>query len=354
MASYKQTSGKLVRCVSCGEQGRELVIDFWNCNLDCVFCFAWQYSHSYALIHNRNKKKDASPQEIVRELEIAESPSLGEVCWVRFTGGEPLRIKENIKEILDILSHLNDHVSKELNILIQTNGTTLKKIVNDLDELGDYTSLKILMEISLKGTNPEEFALLTGASNDSFYRAIEGYAVFDEFQKRLANVSLCARLGIFHDVRDSNALTFVYPDWRTRLKNKDEGVVMFHPKNWNEEFRHIQEKEVAKNGCMATEYLKLASGLRPQPHMVRYFVPLIRLNQERLLVDRSEKGFSHKAVAFACDYLNIPTDSSLRIIPSPKSPSDKKLLQKAVNVALEKFPKDATAMFLMKNEFSSR
>ena len=302
-------------------------------------------------MHYNRTKKEITPHELVTELKDIKSPSLEQACWLRFTGGEPLRNRENLKGILTILSHLNDYVSKKLDVVIQTNGLTLKNYINDLRKLGDFTSLRILIEVSLKGTNPEEFALLTGAKKELYKRVIEGYEILDRCQKNLGNVGLCARLGIFHDVRDHNAITFVYPDWETRIEDEDESIIMFHPKNWCEGFKRVYRREVKKRGYMAAEYLKLRSSLKPLPNMIRYFVPLVRLNQKNLIIDRSKNGFSHGAYDYACDYMKIPKNSALRIIPSPKSQKDKEFLRRVVKQVWVKFPKDATEMFHLANEF---
>lgn len=226
----------------------------------------------------------------------------------------------------------------------------LNDYVNLLEELEDFPLLKILIEISFKGTNPQEFSLLTGADPKLFHKVIKNYRILNEFQKSFKNIGVCSRLGIFHDVRDSNALTFVYPKWEELLETQDKHVLMFHPLNWSVEFKAIYEKFV-KRGNMATEYLKLRSSMRALPHMVRYLVPVVRLNRAGLLVDRSESGFSKKATDYACDYLGIPQNSPFRTIPSPKRKDDKKFLREAVNETKNKFPKDATQMFHLVGEF---
>ncbi len=125
--------------------------DCCGCNLKCVFCWS-------------NKPRDNpekigtfySPEQVFKK--IIDCARDHNYRLLRISGNEPTIAK---KHLLKVLS-LNDK-TKYLFIL-ETNGTLLnEEFVMDLCKFRNFH-----IRVSLKGTNPEEFSMLTGAIPQAF------------------------------------------------------------------------------------------------------------------------------------------------------------------------------------------
>lgn len=125
--------------------------DCCGCNLKCVFCWS-------------NKPRD-NPEKIGTFYPPEQVFSKISNCarnhnyrLLRISGNEPTIAK---KHLLKVLS-LNDN-TKYLFIL-ETNGTLLnEEFVMDLSKIRN-----LHIRVSLKGTNPEEFSMLTSAVPETF------------------------------------------------------------------------------------------------------------------------------------------------------------------------------------------
>lgn len=125
--------------------------DCCGCNLKCVFCWS-------------NKPRDNpekigefySPEQVFNKISNCARDH--NYRLLRISGNEPTIAK---KHLLKVLS-LNDK-TKYLFIL-ETNGTLLnEEFVTDLCKFRNFH-----IRVSLKGTNPEEFSMLTGAIPQAF------------------------------------------------------------------------------------------------------------------------------------------------------------------------------------------
>ncbi|MEO0137493.1 MAG: radical SAM protein [candidate division WOR-3 bacterium] len=125
--------------------------DCCGCNLNCVFCWS-------------NKPRD-NPDKIGNFYSAEEVAASLIRCaqkynyrYVRISGNEPTICKEHLLSVLSIISRT------KLIFILETNGTLIDK--DFIRELTPFSNLHI--RISLKGTTPEEFAMLTGAIPESF------------------------------------------------------------------------------------------------------------------------------------------------------------------------------------------
>ena len=95
------------------------------------------------------------------------------------------------------------------------------------------TRLPILFEVSLKGSNTKEYQYLTyehpvtaSQAESILKKQIRGYEILCEKSESHKNISVLARLGIFHSSINKPTFYFVYPGTKE---------LMFNPKNWSPE-----------------------------------------------------------------------------------------------------------------------
>jgi hypothetical protein len=185
--------------------------------------------------------------------------------------------------MVKVLHLVDKSIEGPLRIVLQTNGVALQTvgILTELANLARTKNLRILIELSFKGTNSEEFSLLTQKKPDLFLRQIGAYNAL----QKLASVSVRARLGIGPHHK---SIMFVYPDTFPE-QNRDQSIEpMFHPSKWSEMFKAVYEKELRKHGYFAIESINVTEGginTRTQLN-----IPAIsRLLERRLVVDRANR-----------------------------------------------------------------
>lgn len=127
--------------------------DCCGCNLKCVFCWSdkprenpAQYGSFY------------TPEQVSAKLiQCAHDHNYD---LVRVSGNEPTIAKEHLLKVISIV------LKKRLTFILETNGTLLDE--DYAQELARFTNLHV--RVSLKGTCPEEFSMLTGAIPETFER----------------------------------------------------------------------------------------------------------------------------------------------------------------------------------------
>jgi uncharacterized Fe-S cluster-containing radical SAM superfamily protein len=125
--------------------------DCCGCNLKCVFCWS-------------NKPRDNITEigEFYKPECVAENlircARDNNYRYVRISGNEPTIGKDHLISVLSIIDKTN------LLFILETNGTLLDK--DFVKELSVFRNLHI--RVSLKGTTPAEFSLLTGAKPETF------------------------------------------------------------------------------------------------------------------------------------------------------------------------------------------
>lgn len=141
--------------------------DCCGCNLKCVFCWS-------------NKPRD-NPEKIGKFYdpvqvfnEITRCVRNHNYKLLRISGNEPTIAKRHLLKVLSLVDK-----TKHLFIL-ETNGTLL-----DEDFVMDLSKFRNLhVRVSLKGTNPEEFSMLTGAIPETFDRIMDNLKLLIDYQIR--------------------------------------------------------------------------------------------------------------------------------------------------------------------------
>lgn len=308
----------------CGVSPRgSAIVSFYGCNLKCPFCFASTYSYedrrysshwpdaiktpertgSYRIPHvdsllRGDKDKTVFDPEIAANSIVEWCQERGELCYVQLTGGEPMLSvaqASGIVRFLVLLSEASDALGYKQRVIWQTNGGIAGRRWDQLSEilrpLHELAGIYVLFEVSLKGTNSEEFALLSGTGSSGPYAAtLDGYWRLREFTSGHAetNLGAVARLGVGHHEK---TLTYVYPDRPDTL--------MFLETNWSNEFRNLHA-ESSSDGKLVAETTNTTVG-DFGTMIYRWFPGIVRLALLGCVVDRSEPPESSGALStFHC------------------------------------------------------
>jgi uncharacterized Fe-S cluster-containing radical SAM superfamily protein len=160
--------------------------------------------------------------------------------FIRFTGGEPTIYW---KEVIEVLKQLaNNETTVDIPIVIQTNGISIGNGTVNVYELNrtPFNRLKILFELSIKGTNSEEFELLTRTSKKLYAYQIKAYKLLKNARSHNRNLSFICVLGIYHSSNKEKESTFVfvYPN---------SNIPMFdRHKPWDKEFENMWKETKRK------------------------------------------------------------------------------------------------------------
>jgi uncharacterized Fe-S cluster-containing radical SAM superfamily protein len=126
--------------------------DCVGCCLGCAFCWSWR----------QVAKPDAygtfySPDEVARNLVgIARKRQFRQV---RISGNEPTICRAHLLQVLGL-------IPSDLHFILETNGILIGADPSYATDLSGFPNLHV--RVSLKGTDEEEFARLTGARPEAF------------------------------------------------------------------------------------------------------------------------------------------------------------------------------------------
>jgi uncharacterized Fe-S cluster-containing radical SAM superfamily protein len=130
--------------------------DCCGCQLRCVFCWSGKPRD-----HPESVGKFYSAQDVVRALtQCAKKHGYEQL---RISGNEPTLAKEHLLEVLELVDQTS------YSFILETNGLLVDEEYARV--LGNVRNLHV--RVSIKGSNPEEFALLTLARPEYFHYQID-------------------------------------------------------------------------------------------------------------------------------------------------------------------------------------
>jgi hypothetical protein len=147
--------------------------------------------------------------------------------FIRFTGGEPMLQWAGVAEaVIQLQSAINPPWPP---ILFQTNGIEIGNGTVSVEPLVEDQKQLYLFEVSLKGTNSDEFMLLTSKSAELYDYQLAGYQRLLEVSRLKPNVRVVAVLGVYHSsTKGLSKYAFV---------NSSSGELLFDDyKNWDPRF----------------------------------------------------------------------------------------------------------------------
>ena len=205
----------------------ELRWDLVDCILGCEFCWSPE-----SRTKNMNEPTiELRPDQVIHStIKNIKKPFKS---FIRFTGGEPTLYWKNLLQVFEYFAE--DEVLVNIPILIQTNGISVGMGTTNLYELNrsPFKKLKFLFELSIKGTNSEEFELLTRTSRKLYNHQLTAYKMLKNFHNHNPNLSFITVLGIYHSsIKGKHSkFAFVYPS--------DQTLMFDGYRAWDKEFEKI-------------------------------------------------------------------------------------------------------------------
>jgi len=210
----------------------EFRLDFAHCNLRCVPCWAKQCPHEDHFNCYRDGygyKESFTAEEIVermicRSVRINEYVKGNRTFQIRITGGEPLLSKERWNHLVEMLNTLDRKLDskqsdysgpldnrlrdygrhgqrKRKRVVAQSNGILLGNTIpvdDFMDVVKSLRNLAILFHLSVKGSNADEFGLLTKGNEKLFTHQVELINSLKEARKFAGNFDFQIVFGFFH------------------------------------------------------------------------------------------------------------------------------------------------------------
>jgi len=241
--------GKLDKVVArqkCGEVPYEIAMRFAGCNLSCGLCFASGYSWPDRFLKSKNVTHKKTMEDAVSDFRQISSPKNDSgYNWFRVLGGEPFLNDEYTEFLLKTLLKISSIDSAKFNngIIIQTNGIHIGKGNTDLiriylQQLYDQNpSVIVTIETSIKGSNMEEFKLLTRTQSDELFKwNLNSYFNL----KRLGLSNLRPMIVAGFGVNESFLLREGNSKFRMTIIS-GRNMPCFHPSLWDDNFRKLYE-----------------------------------------------------------------------------------------------------------------
>jgi uncharacterized Fe-S cluster-containing radical SAM superfamily protein len=139
--------------------------DCCGCNLQCIFCWSDKPREN----PDKYEKFYSAEQVSERLVKCAHDH---DYRLVRISGNEPTISKEHLLKVVRIID------KTQLQFILETNGTLIDE--EFVQGLAEFRNLHV--RVSLKGTSPEEFSMLTGAIPDTFEKILGGLALLNEYR----------------------------------------------------------------------------------------------------------------------------------------------------------------------------
>jgi len=257
----KLDKGNVVTNAECGPTPPgEVVMRSAFCNFRCIPCFAFNYSWAERAKTNKEVigiSVDRLIHEFVTFFSRISIPGYKpSYNWFRILGGEPFLNKKLLKNYVDFLRAIPDSIAPKFNnsVLIQTNGLVLGAI--DKEELKEIFSplrdkpFKVVIEISIKGSNSEEFKIITQTQENMAKRFHDTHlaasASLEYIHAQIPNIDWTAGAGFGIGVTNLIAGDFHRKEYIKTFYHPKMNKPFYHPDCWDENFRKIYDVHIEK------------------------------------------------------------------------------------------------------------
>ncbi|MEM2259916.1 MAG: radical SAM protein [Candidatus Methanomethylicaceae archaeon] len=228
----KGISRKYYRLVRGGKwYGGIATADCCGCNLKCIFCWSGaprDYPNKIGNFYTPNQIYNALKNCAFRRGYDK----------IRISGNEPTIGRNHLINILELVES-----DGYFNFILETNGILIGNDKSYARDLSKFNKLHV--RVSLKGTNEEEFSLLTGALPEQFNLQIQALknlldygvschpAVMLSFSNKEEIEELYKKLKeIDSKIEIEEEYVFMYPHVKERLKSKGlKPIIAYNPNN---------------------------------------------------------------------------------------------------------------------------
>ncbi|MEM2111446.1 MAG: 4Fe-4S cluster-binding domain-containing protein [Candidatus Bathyarchaeia archaeon] len=233
-----------------GQLPQEVVIRSAFCNAHCIPCYAYSYSWPEKAKMNKEVVTVSVDRLIGEFIEFFNKTSIPgnkfSYNWFRILGGEPFLNNKSLKDYVNFLMNIPDDISPKFNrsILIQTNGIFLGTIGKD--EMNEILSplkdkpFKIIIEISIKGSNSEEFKIITQTHENSAKKFHEAHLTACEtleyIHTYIPNIDWTAVAGFGIGVTNLVAGNFNRKEYVKTFYHPETNKPFYHTDCWDNHF----------------------------------------------------------------------------------------------------------------------
>lgn len=200
-----------------GFYGGIATADTVGCNLRCKFCWS-----SKSVWNAKNAGTFYSSEQVADTLhEIADKKGYRQL---RISGGEPTIGKDHLIQLLK-------NINTKYWFILETNGILLGSDENYIKDLSIFKNLHI--RVCLKGSNPKEFSMFTGAEENGFQFQLKALEFLKDNNMSF-NIALVSRdregkKHLFDKLKDMDLGSIMiedeeiklYPLVKKRLQNED-------------------------------------------------------------------------------------------------------------------------------------
>ncbi len=201
--------------------GGVVTADVAGCNLRCKFCWAWRNAWTLKPIGLL-----LSPEDVAHKL-ISMARRF-RIKQVRISGGEPTLGFEHILEVIDLVT------KQGLHMILETNGILIGLNSHYAELLSQFRNRGIEIRVSIKGVNPEEFSLLTGAKPYAWYYQVKALENLIEYGLRVCDEVYPAVMLSFSDSKS-------YEKFKKVLATIDETLLKCIDEEYVIMYDHVRE-----------------------------------------------------------------------------------------------------------------
>ncbi|WP_297212064.1 MULTISPECIES: 4Fe-4S cluster-binding domain-containing protein [Thermodesulfovibrio] len=249
-APKNQPHNKTIAIQKCGNYPYEISLRFAGCQLKCGACYSASYSWHPCFINSNRVVNNKTINDLVNDynaLPTGQPP----YNWMRIVGGEPLKNQNYVDFLFNFLKSIqNTHIFNN-KVIIQTNGiylgqellgnqntnfsNILKQHLNDLKKI--HPQLQIVIEISIKGSNANEFQLISQSNPNLFQYNIGVYNALKNLNISNLRPTVVAGFGI----NESLLLPGSRVSKNTRILTilNSNRTPIFHNSGWSPDFKNL-------------------------------------------------------------------------------------------------------------------
>jgi uncharacterized Fe-S cluster-containing radical SAM superfamily protein len=283
---------------TCGNPPYEIALRFAGCSLKCLLCFAAGYSYADKFKTHKDVSGDIKIETIIDDFKAIPKPAnYAGYNWLRILGGEPLLNNEYIEYLFDVIIKLAeiDSMMFKNGIVIQTNGIHIGRgntdvLFNKLQKLLEINpTVRVIIETSIKGTNPDEFQIVSQMPGDLFEYNINSYFNLKKLGLKNLQPMVVAGFGINTSSLIGNG--------QNKITLFKDNMPFYHYERWDTRFKQIYKDFTETYSPLDPLFDKMPMyGIEDRPNW-RWCFPAIKRGREKLpdmLYDNKYNPVNHE------------------------------------------------------------